>query len=62
MAAPINMFEIVESIRFFGSLVGTQGLSEENNKIANDYVERLLRCMDSSVREQTAQASGLTIV
>lgn len=59
MAAPINSFELVESIRFFGSLVGTEGLSQDNNRLANDYIQKLLLAMEPSVNEATAKASGL---
>lgn len=62
MAAPINSFELVESIRFFGSLVGTAGLSEENNRLANEYIYKLLEAMRPSVNEATATASGLKLV
>lgn len=59
MAAPINSFELVESIRFFGSLIGTTGLSDDNNRLANEYVNKLLLAMEPTVREATATASGL---
>lgn len=62
MAAPISEFEIVESIRFFGSLVGTEGLSQTNNQIANDYIERLLKALETSVQEATAKQAGLSII
>jgi len=59
MATPINSFEIVESIRFFASLVGTEGLAVENNNIANNYITDLLKALEPSVRSTTAQAAGL---
>ena len=62
MGAPINSFEIVESIRFFGSLVGSEGVSEDAKDIANDYIERLLKALEPSVQETTASSIGLTIV
>jgi hypothetical protein len=61
MAAPINSFELVESIRFFASLVGTEGLSEDNNRLGNEYINKLLLAMEPAVREATATASGLHI-
>lgn len=62
MASPISSFEIVESIRFFASLVGTEGLSMTNNNTANGYIERLLQALEPSVREATAGAAGLSLV
>lgn len=62
MAAPINQFEIVESIRFFGSIVGTEGISIEVKNKANDYLLKLVNCLESSVNEATATASGLTLI
>lgn len=62
MAAPINSFEIIESIRFFGQLIGTQGLSTKANDTANLYIEMLLEALLPSIRETTAKASGLTLI
>lgn len=59
MPTPISSFEIVESIRFFASLVGTEGLSQSNNQVANEYISDLLRSLEPSVRETTAKAAGL---
>lgn len=62
MGAPITQFEIIESIRFFGQLIGTQGLSQVANDKANNYIERLLEALEPSVREATAASAGLTLV
>lgn len=59
MGTPINSFEVIESIRFFASLVGTEGLAQVNNQIANDYIQDLLKSLGTSVRETTAKAAGL---
>ena len=59
MGSPINSFEIIESIRFFASLVGTEGLSQINNQVANDYIQDLLKALEPGVRETTAKAAGL---
>ena len=59
MATPISSFELVESIRFFASLVGTDGVSEVAKIKANDYIIRLLDALEPSVQEVTANASGL---
>lgn len=62
MAAPINQFEIVESIRFFGSIVGTEGISLEVKDKANEYLLRLVNSLESSVNETAAKASGITLI
>lgn len=62
MAAPINRFEIVESIRFFGEIVATPGISEVAKATCNVYIEKLVEVLQESVQEITAKASGLTIV
>lgn len=62
MGAPINAFEIVESIRFFASLVGTEGVSDEAKRTANGFIEKLLEALAPSVNQTTAAASGLKLV
>ena len=62
MATPINQFEIVESIRFFGSIVGTEGISLEVKDKANEYLLRLVNSLESSVNETAAKASGITLI
>ena len=62
MATPINQFEIVESIRFFGSIVGTEGISLEVKDKANEYLLRLVNSLESSVNETAAKASGITLL
>lgn len=62
MGAPINSFEIVESIRFFAQLVATEGITETTKYKVNTYIEQLVEALEPSVREATAKASGLTLV
>jgi len=62
MGAPINSFEIVESIRFFAQLVATEGIDGEIKYKVNRYIDRLVDALEPSVNESTAKASGLTIV
>jgi hypothetical protein len=62
MAAPINSFEIVESIRFFAQLVATEGVSENAKSKCNSYIERLVDALSKSVDETTAGASGLKLM
>lgn len=62
MAAPINSFEIVESIRFFAQLVATDGIEETTKFKVNQYISRLVDALEPSVSETTAKSSGLTLV
>lgn len=62
MGAPINSFEIVESIRFFAQLVATEGITETTKYKVNSYIEQLVEALEPSVREATAKASGLTLI
>ncbi len=62
MGAPINAFEIVESIRFFAQLVATEGVDDTTKYIVNQYIKVLVEALEPSVRETTAKASGLTII
>lgn len=62
MAAAINQFETIESIRFFASLVGTEGTSQSVKDTANLYIERLLESLLPSINEMTAKSSGLTLI
>lgn len=62
MAAPINSFEVVESIRFFAQLVATEGITEEIKGKANAYILRLMNTLESSVNKTVADAAGLKIV
>jgi len=62
MGAPINSFEIVESIRFFAQLVATEGIDDTTKFKVNQYISRLVDALEPSVADTTAKASGLTIV
>ena len=62
MGAPINSFEIVESIRFFAQLVATEGIEETTKFKVNQYISRLVDALEPSVNETTAKSSGLTLV
>lgn len=62
MGAPINAFEVVESIRFLASLVATEGVSQNAKFKANSYIEDLMNSLEGSVRETVAQMSGITLL
>ena len=62
MAMPINQFEVVESIRFFASLVGTEGVSDRVKDKTNEYLGRLIDALEPSVQEAIAKAAGITLI
>lgn len=62
MGAPITQFEIIESIRFFGQLVSTHGISESVKDRTNDYIEKLLKALESSIQEVTASGAGIQLL
>jgi preprotein translocase subunit YajC len=51
--------EMIDSIRFFGSVVSTNGISADVKEIANAYLLRLIRAIEPAVTEATAKASGI---
>ena len=50
---------IGEQITFFGRLMGTQGISEENNTIVNGYINRLLKSLDPFVKDYEDEAAEM---
>lgn len=62
MEAPINQFELVESIRFFGSLVATPGLSEDVKGKCNSYLLRMIEALEPAVDKACGSITGLKIV
>lgn len=62
MGTPINAFEVVESIRFFASLVGTEGVGEDSKRLANEYLYKLLQSLNGSVQDTIASMSNIKIV
>lgn len=62
MGAPINSFEIVESIRFFAQLVGTEGISEEAKRMTSNYIDRLLPLLERDIQETIASRSNIKLV
>ena len=47
---------IAEAIKFYGSLMGTPGITEENNQICNDYIKVLLGAMKPFVDDYVEEA------
>lgn len=58
MASSIEV-NISEQVRFYGSLIGTVGLSEANNTIANNYLSRYLKAMEPFVKEYEEEVEEL---
>lgn len=49
--APINHFEVIESIRFFAQLVGTEGIPPSVKDKVGNYLEILVDSLETSVKE-----------
>jgi hypothetical protein len=62
MATPVTNFEIVESIRFFASLVGTTGVDTPSVELANKYIYKLLQSLGTSVDETVAANSSIKVI
>lgn len=62
MGAPITSFEIIESIRFLGALVSTEGISASAKSRANNYIEVLLNALEKDVEETVRSRSDIRIV
>lgn len=55
-------FELVESIKFFASLVSTEGVDVRAKEIANDYIFALISALKPDVQEQVNAMSSIKIV
>lgn len=56
---PIIDFEIAELVRFYGSIVGTEGVSEEIQKKCNKNIFSLLETLEPSLKKKLANKAGL---
>jgi len=54
---PIIDFELAELVRFYGSIVGTEGVSEEVQKICNENIKAALDKLQPSFKK-TLQRIG----
>lgn len=54
--------ELIQMVRFYGSVVSTNGLNEDTKKQANKNVDRLLAVLAPEVDRAIAEASGLTLL
>lgn len=53
--------EVIESIRFFGSVASTNGVAEEAKTKANKHIVRLIDSLGPEVDRILAEASGLQL-
>lgn len=56
---PITNFEIAEKVRFYGSIVGTEGISEDIQKLCNKNIMRLLEAVQPELDKITSSKAGL---
>ena len=57
--ATTEELEIYQNVRFFGELMGTAGITEENNKRCNDNIGRLLDSLDPFIADAIKNAGDL---
>ena len=55
---PIIDFELAELVRFYGSIVGTEGVSEDVQKICNENIKAALDKLQPSFKK-TLQRIGI---
>lgn len=47
-------FEVAEMVRFYGSIVGTEGVSDKIKDICNNNIEALLKTVQPNVTKITS--------
>ena len=55
----ITNFEVAEKVRFYGSIVGTEGVSKEIQDLCNKNIMRLLQSIQPELDNITAKKAGL---
>lgn len=55
----INKAEIIDSIRFFGSVASTNGIAENIKKEANRQIARMVDALGPEVDRILAEANGI---
>lgn len=55
----ITNFEVAEKIRFYGSIVGTEGIDQQIKDICNGNILKLLQAVQGDVDKLTASKAGL---
>jgi len=56
---PIIDYELAEQVKFYGTLIGTTGMSEDVLKLCNKNLLKLLQALQPGVDKLTAKKSGL---
>ena len=51
--------EVAELVRFYGSIVGTEGISKEIQKLCNDNIQVLLDAIQPKIAKVTAKSAGI---
>lgn len=54
--------EIIEMVRFYGSIASTVGIEPKIKEGANLLIARLLNTLEPEVDRITAQASGISLI
>jgi hypothetical protein len=57
----LNKQEIIEAIRFYGSVASTNGIDEGIKKLANKNISRLIGALEPETDRILAEASGITL-
>lgn len=57
----LNKQELIEMIRFYGSVASTSGIDEDIKKIANKNIHRLVSALAPETDRVLAEASGITL-
>ena len=54
-------YSVLEAIKFYGSIISTNGIDEETKKLANKNVKRLVDALATNVDELVAELSGIQL-
>lgn len=58
----LNTGEIIEMVRFYGSVTSTEGMAQNLKELANKQLERLLTALNPEVDRVLAEAAGIKLV
>ena len=54
--------EIIEMVRFYGSIASTNGVDDHIKTLANKHLDRLVASLNPEVDRVLAQASGISLI
>jgi hypothetical protein len=57
----LNKQEIIEMVRFYGSIASTNGVDEGIKRTANKNIDRLVNSLNSEVDRVVLLASGIAL-